>query len=156
MNNTLKKWLEIYEYNVTSVNNSMYSIRDLQLDEMETCVMPQLLIRFIDQLENKLCYEDDHDTDWAIELKKDICTMQQELINMELKYEDIHNYKRVYVTYDKTSSTWGEETRQSCIDGVEDVFIDDTGRVYTVDKNGSKLTDLDHYIECDGIKVYSL
>ncbi|WP_206459401.1 hypothetical protein [Anaerovorax sp. IOR16] len=73
----------------------------------------------------------------------------------ELKYSDLQKGQKVFVEYEKDGCVWMEETRECIHDGIETVKKDEEGRLYTIDAEGSILTDLEHYLEIGGIKIYA-
>lgn len=72
----------------------------------------------------------------------------------KLNYDEIKNYKKVYVKYEKDGTVWFKPELNT--DGIEDVFIDEELEIYTIDKKGSRLTDLERYIEIGGVEVYEI
>lgn len=74
----------------------------------------------------------------------------------ELKYSDLHKEQKVFVEYEKDGCVWMEETRKAIHDGIETVKEADNGELYLVDSKGSILTDVEHYLEIEGIKIYEV
>ena len=78
-------------------------------------------------------------------------------INMlPLNYNDLEEGMEVLVVYDKSDSTWVPEIRPYLFDGIEKVHADKTGNLYLVDKNGSHLTDVQHYLNIEGIEIFAV
>lgn len=74
----------------------------------------------------------------------------------KLKYSDLYEGQKVYVEYEREGCVWSEEARGFITDGVETVHKNENNVLYLVDARGSKLTDLQRYLDIEGIRIFSV